>query len=304
MDTRRLLFLGSKKSGLLALQRLLERLPAGCVQAVLCPDDRADARNVYEGFEALAHQYGLPLHLVQRTEEAIELIRRFQPHTALVHGWYRLIPVAQFPAIDFLGFHFSPLPRYRGNAPLVWQIINGERRLGVSFFVLSEGMDDGELVDQRFFELAAHEDVAHAIDKANQLVLDMLDDFLPRWQAGAVVRRPQPQEPASYCGMRTPEDGHIDWRGTAETVHNFIRAQAHPYPGAFSHLADGRIVRFWKADIEPRTFYGVPGAVVDLGADGITVACGVGALRIRHAELEGETLASARALRSLKVRFG
>lgn len=304
MDTRSLLFLGSKKSGLLALQRLLESLPAGCVQAVLCPDDSADDRNVYEGFEALAHQYCLPLHLVQRTEEAAELIRRFQPHTVLVHGWYRLIPVAQFPAVDFLGFHFSPLPRYRGNAPVVWQIINGERRLGVSFFVLSEGIDDGELVDQRFFELGAHEDVADAIDKANQLVLGMLDDFLPRWQAGAVVRRPQPQEPASYCGMRTPEDGHIDWRATADTVHNFIRAQAHPYPGAFSRLANGRVVRFWKADIEPRTFYGVPGAVVEIGADAITVACGSGALRIRQAEVEGEPPASAGALRSLKVRFG
>lgn len=303
MDPRRLLFLGSKKAGLLALQRLLERLPGGCVQAVLCPDDRADARNEYDGFQALARQYGLPLHLVQSAKEATELTRRYQPHTALVHGWYRLIPVAEFPAVDFLGFHFSPLPRYRGNAPVVWQIINGERLLGVSFFVLSEGMDDGELVDQRFFELAAHEDIADAIDKANQLVLDMLDDFLPCWQAGQVVRRPQPQVPASYCGMRTPEDGRIDWRSAAETVHNFIRAQARPYPGAFSRLADGRVVRFWTSDIESRTFYGVPGAVVDVSADAITVACGTGALRIRQAEVDGEPPASAGALRSLKVRF-
>lgn len=303
MDTQRLLFLGSKKAGLLALQRLLERLPSGSVPAVLCPDDRADARNEYEQFQALASQHGLTLHLVKNGEETTEMIRRYKPQTVLVHGWYRLIPVAEFPAIDFLGFHYSPLPRYRGNAPLVWQIINGERQLGVSFFTLTEGMDEGEILDQRFFELAPHEDISDAIDKANELVLSILDDFLPQWQAGKVVRRPQPKSPASYCGMRAPEDGHIDWHAPAQTVHNFIRAQAYPYPGAFSKLTDGRVVRFWKAEIDPRTFYGVPGAVVEVVADAITVACGTGALRVLRFQLDGEQHVPVGTLRSLKTRF-
>lgn len=288
----------------MALRRLLELLPSGCVWAVLCPDDRSDARTEYESFQLLARQHDLTLHLVQSGKETAELIRRYLPQTVLVHGWYRMIPVAEFPDIDFLGFHYSPLPQYRGNAPMVWQIINGERRLGVSFFVLSEGMDDGELVDQRHFELGTHEDIADAIGKANQLVAGILDDFVPRWQAGKVMRRPQEQGPISYCGMRTPEDGHIDWRAASETVHNFIRAQARPYPGPFSRLADGRVVRFWKSEIEQRQFYGVPGAVVEVAPDTITVACGTGALRVLRAEVDGEAPeASAAAMRSLKVRF-
>ncbi len=288
----------------MALRRLLERLPTGSVQAVLCPDDRSDGRTEYGNFQLLAVQYGLTLHLIQSSKETADLIRRFQPQTVLVHGWYRMIPVSEFPDIDFLGFHYSPLPQYRGNAPMVWQIINGERRLGVSFFVLSEGMDDGELVDRRYFDLASHEDIADAIGKANQLVTAMLDDFLPQWLAGKVMRRPQENGPISYCGLRTPEDGHIDWRAAPETVHNFIRAQTHPYPGAYSRLADGRVVRFLKSEIELRQFYGVPGAVVDVAPGTITVACGTGALRILRAELDGETPeASAAAMRSLKVRF-
>ncbi len=288
----------------MALRRLLERLPHGWVQAVLCPDDRADSRTEYENFKLLARQYDLPLQLVKSSNATADLIRRYKPDTVLVHGWYRMIPVANFPNTIFLGFHYSPLPRYRGNAPMVWQIINGERLLGVSFFVLSEGMDDGELIDQRHFELESHEDIADAIGKANQLVASMLDDFIPLWQANKVTLRPQEQVGSSYCGMRTPEDGRIDWRAPKETVHNFIRAQARPYPGAFSLLADGRVVRFWKSQIESRQFYGVPGAVVDVATDGVTVACGMGALRILRAELEGEAPeASAVAIRSLKVRF-
>lgn len=303
MEGQRLLFLGSKGAGLIALQRLLERLPAGRVQAILCPDDLTDSRSVYTAFERLAALHQVPLHMVTSTAQAIEWIQQYRPDTAVVHGWYRLIPVAQFPSLRFLGFHFSPLPTYRGNAPLVWQILNGEQQLGVSFFRLSEGMDDGELVDQRLFELGINEDVSSALDKANQLVMSMLDDFIPRWQAGDVSLKPQPDMTPSYCGLRQPEDGQIDWRADAEIVHNFIRAQTRPYPGAFSRLKDGRVVRFWRSEMEARTFFGVPGAVVDVAPDCVTVACGSGAIKIRELEIDGGGDVAAGPVRSLKTRF-
>lgn len=304
MSTKRLLFMGSKNAGLIALRRLLAQLPEGCIQGVLCPDDRLDQRTEYPSFQLLAQENNLNFHLVQNNKETAELIGLYQPHTVLVHGWYRIIPLEMFPDIDFFGFHYSHLPQYRGFAPIVWQIINGERRLGVSFFAFGEGIDDGELVDQRFFELAAHEDIADAIGKANHLVASMLDEFLPQWLAGKVNVYPQAKGPVSYCGRRAPEDGRIDWRTAAESVHNFIRAQARPYPGAFSLLPSGRVVRFWKSEIEPRQFYGVPGAVVDFTPDAIIVACRTGAVRVLLAEIERDaTEESACTLRSLNVRF-
>lgn len=304
MTTKRLLFLGSKDAGLIALQRLLAQLPEGTVPAVLCPDDRTDARSVYEGFSALARQHKLPMHLVQTAKEASEFISRYHPHTVLVHGWYRMIPVAQFPGVDFLGFHYSPLPLYRGNAPLVWQILNGEARLGVSFFTLTEGMDDGDLVDQALFDLGREENIADAIRKANEQVAAMLDTFIPRWLAGDVRKTAQSDQEPSYCGLRTPDDGRIDWRQDALSVVNFIRAQSHPYPGAFSLLNDGTVVRFWRASIETRKVFGVPGAVVDAPIDAIVVACGSGAIRVQSATIATEDASTWHArLRSVKVRF-
>lgn len=304
MNTKRLLFLGSKKAGLVALRRLLHGLPEGTLPAILCPDDRADSRSEFEGFMSLASQHNLPLHLVQTTDETVDLIKCYTPKTVIVHGWYRLIPVAKFPGVQFLGFHYSPLPLYRGNAPLVWQIINGEDQLGVSFFVLTEGMDDGALVDQAVFKLAPTENVADALRKANELVARMLDDFIPRWLAGDVPTRPQPDIVASYCGLRTPEDGRITWHADAAQVNNFIRAQTRPYPGAFSHLGDGRVVRFWHSEVDSRRFYGTPGSVVEVSSNAISVACGDGAVKILVANLDGQISESVpSALRSLKVRF-
>lgn len=304
MSEKRLLFLGSKDAGLLALQRLLDRLPKGSVPAIVCPEDREDTRSAYEGFFTLAQAHGLPLYIASTAKETSDLIARYSPITVLVHGWYRMIPVAQFPNVEFLGFHYSPLPRYRGNAPLVWQILNGEERLGVSFFTLTEGMDDGDLVYQAMFDLLSEEDISDALRKANDEVAAMLDRFASRWLAGDVAKYPQPELASSYCGLRTPEDGRINWHHSAGAVHNFIRAQARPYPGAYTFLANGGALRIWRAAIEPREFFGVPGSVVEVATDAIVVACGTGAIRIPMTRMSSEdpvTLLSS--LRSLKVRF-
>jgi len=301
---KRLLFLGSKDAGLMALQRLLDRLPAGSIPAIVCPEDRADARSAYEGFAALAHAHDITLHVASTAKESSDLIARYAPLTVLVHGWYRMIPVAQFPDVDFLGFHYSPLPRYRGNAPLVWQILNGEERLGVSFFTLTESMDDGDLVDQAMFDLLSEEDISDALRKANDEVAAMLDRFAPRWLAGEVAKQAQPAMAPSYCGLRTPEDGRINWQQSARVVHNFIRAQTRPYPGAYTLLANGGTLQIWRAVLEPREFFGVPGSVVELAPDAIVVACGTGAIRIPTAEMSSEDPATLLpSVRSLKVRF-
>lgn len=304
MKRRSLAFMGSKEGGLRALRRLLDRMPASELRAVICPDDRGDARSVLAEFESVSRTHDVPLHLVTSAADTADLLRSYRPSAAIVHGWYRLIPVDDFPDTDFFGFHYSPLPRYRGNAPLVWQIINGEKRLAVSFFVLSSGMDDGDLLDQRFFDLSADEDIADALVKANELVDGMLDDFVPRWISGEVLRFAQPEGPASYCGMRLPEDGRIDWKLPAPALHDFVRAQARPYPGAFAVLPDGRKITFCKTAVEPRVFYGSPGALLEKGSSTIVVACGSGALRVIRVLVEdGPEQAPGAVFGSLKARL-
>lgn len=288
----------------MTLRRLLDHLPPYTIPAIVCPEDRADNRSSYEGFSVLAQIHGIPLHIVSTAKETTDIIELYEPHTVLVHGWYRMIPVGQFPNIDFLGLHYSPLPRYRGNAPLVWQIINGEVRLGVSLFTLTEGMDDGDLIDQSMFDLLSCEDISDALRKANGQVAAMLDRFAPRWLEGSVAKYSQPTQVPTYCGMRIPEDGRINWQQSAQVVHNFIRAQARPYPGAYTLTPNDEVLRIWRAAIDRREFLGVPGSVVEVLSDSIVVACGSGAISIFIEEMSCEaptTLLST--LRSLKVRF-
>lgn len=44
--------------------------------------------------------------------------------------------------------HFSNLPKYRGCLTSVWPIREGQKIAGVTLHVLSQGIDDGPIVDQ------------------------------------------------------------------------------------------------------------------------------------------------------------
>ena len=304
MLERSMVFLGSKDAGLSVCNTLIEQLPKGALQAIICPDDSADRRSITAKFIALAESNGIPFYVVKNVIETKNLISSINPSVALVHGWYQIIPVDELKNTIFLGFHYSPLPKYRGNAPLVWQIINGEKELGVSFFQFTAEMDDGDLVAQEFFTLSRAESIAEALFRAGDLVHRMLLDFLTDWPYKPLHLINQPCEIPSYCGLRLPTDGKINWHSNADKVHDFIRAQSHPYPGAFTFLPDGRKLIVWKSTEEDRHFFGVPGSVVELSQNDVIVACGRGALRLQRISVEcDEESAPRNVIKSLKIRL-
>jgi len=302
----RIALMGSKAGGLALCKLLCEQPDLPTPALVLCPDDSADARSCWSEFEAACAGHGVPLRRVGGTDEAVAELAAARPQIVLVHGWYRLIPLQRLPSTQFFGFHYSPLPAYRGNAPLVWQILRGERRLGISFFRFGTGVDDGDIVEQRLFDLGSDETVADALRHAEAACLGITRACLPPLLAGTLRPTPQGATGASYCGLRIPEDGRIDWSQPAARIHDFVRAQTRPYPGAFSDLADGRRLRVWATALEPRRQYGTPGSVV--GSDGpvVLVACGGdSAIRIVACSFDGfDEAAPAAQIGSLRLRLG
>lgn len=294
-------FMGSKAAGLLLCETLCDLLP-GRLSAILCPDDTADARSALDSFRSLAERHAIPLQVVATRADTLRWLEHYEARVAFVHGWYQIIPVNG--PCEFYGFHYSPLPKYRGNAPLVWQIINGESSIGVSFFRFSDGMDEGDLVGQMTAPLDPDETIADALEKANELMLVLARRHAQAVADGVVQLYPQPDDEPSYCGLRLPEDGLIDWRAGADQVHDFIRAQTHPYPGAFTRLNDGTVLRVWRSAREPRRFYGVPGSVVEVGEDWVVVACGDGAVRLLEVQkASAQVELASRVLKSLKTRL-
>lgn len=141
-----------------------------------------------------------------------------------------------------INFHGSLLPRYRGRTPHVWAIINGEKEVGITAHLMNDKCDDGDIVKQIVIPVEDEDTGAKILSKYNEKYPSMVDEIIDEIEGDQIVVRPQDISKATYFGKRTSEDGHINWEWQKERIRNWVRAQANPYPGAFTFLNDDKII--------------------------------------------------------------
>jgi len=302
---RRVLFLGSKRLGLRVLEALHRLAPAVLVGAGTI-DDRGDARGVPDDIARFCAGAGLPLAVVAGRRGLLALLHAARPELVVVCGWYRLLDpevLACAPG-GFLGVHPSLLPAYRGGSPLVWAVANGDREVGVSLFTLTEGMDEGDLWGQRTVPVGPLDAIADVLAGVEAATLDLIDATYPDILAGRARPRAQGEDGVSYAALRRPEDGRVRWDWPAVRVHDFVRAQSRPYPGAFT-VAEGTTVRLWSARPVGVPCFGTPGQVVRVVGDEVHIACGDrSALAVLRVQPDGGAeQPGAAVLGSLRLRL-
>ena len=137
--------------------------------------------------------------------------------------------------------HGSLLPKYRGRTPHVWAIINNENKAGITAHLIDEGCDTGDIIRQVEVAIAPNDTGADILNKYNLEYLPLVDSILSDFREGTLEFIAQDHSKATFFGKRTPEDGEIDWDWQKERIRNWVRAQADPYPGAFTYLENAKI---------------------------------------------------------------
>lgn len=304
MRMKKVLFIGSKQLGLESLQTMA-RLSPETLTGVLTFDDSIDDRSALPDFRSFCNEQNVPLHLAQNRKHSEELIKSIAPDLCIVVGWYWLIGKTTLDAVPegFLGIHASLLPKYRGGSPLVWSIINGEPQIGFSMFSFTEGMDEGDIWIQYAFDLTDEMGIGNALEHIERQVITELDKNYLSILDGSLKPVPQEHDQATYCAGRKAEDGKIDWKRPAREVFNFIRAQSKPYPGAFTYFNDQPLI-IWEAAPIDGTYYGTPGQVAMVSANGVIVICGDNrALEISSVHFNGEDTKANSVIKSIKIRL-
>jgi len=210
-------------------------------------------RNVsWVDFAALARERRVPCVPYRREDPGAfrDAVAALRPDLLLVAGWYYMVPrtLRETARLGAVGLHGSLLPRYRGGAPLVWQIIHGEKEAGISLFHLENGVDTGDVIGAQAFPIEQEDTIADAMRKMEEAGVALLERWLPRLADGTAPRVPQDAALATEFPQRSPADGEIDWSWPAGRIRDFIRAQTRPYPGAFTIL-QGKKVTLWDADV-------------------------------------------------------
>lgn len=141
-----------------------------------------------------------------------------------------------------VNFHGSLLPKYRGRTPHVWAIINGEKETGVTAHLMNANCDDGDIVRQVVVPIDEEDTGAIILEKYKALYPDLVLQVVKDIESGNVSCHKQDISKATYFGKRSPGDGEIIWSWQKERIRNWVRAQANPYPGAFTFLNDDKII--------------------------------------------------------------
>lgn len=258
------------------------------IAAVFTHSDDPGENHWFGSVAEFAAEQGVPVFAPEDVNHPlwIERIRALGADAFFSFYYRKMLSAELLEAAGKAGYnlHGSLLPRYRGRAPINWVLVHGESKTGVTLHHMTARPDQGDIVGQVEIAIADDDDARSLMGKANRAAGELLDDLLPRIAKGTAPRTPQVQAQASYFGGRTPADGLIDWRRTARDVRNLVRAVTRPYPGAFTHSGQRKLL-VWKGSVLAAPEHAAPGHVVSV--DPLVVACGSEALLIESGQIEG-----------------
>jgi methionyl-tRNA formyltransferase len=277
-------------------RRCLEEIvEAGAqVAAVLTlAPEQAVFNSDYVDLEPNARAHGIPVHRIRRTAdtETIDLLQSLAPDVIFVFGWSQLLPpeLLVLPPLGCIGTHPALLPHGRGRHPIVWTLVEGLERSGLTFFYLDEGADTGDILWQGAFDVTLEDDAATLYAKIEEEAARGIREFLPQLAAGSAPRTPQDDTQATVWRKRTDEDRRIDWNAPSLVTYNLVRALTHPYVGATTTAAGGGVeLVVWRARLlEGPSAAAAPGTVLAERGGGVEVRTGDASLLLVEVDPSG-----------------
>ena len=217
-----------------------------------------------------------------------DALAALQPDVMVVVAYGLILPqsVLDIPAHGCWNVHASLLPRWRGAAPIQRAIQAGDTETGVCLMQMERGLDTGPVLLSQSLPIGEGDTGGQLHDRLSELGAQVLSDGLGLLRAGIVpVARAQPAEGVTYAHKLDKAEARLDWTQPAEALARTVRA-FNPWPMAEAQLA-GERVRIHGAVPLALEHRAAPGTVLLAGREGIDVACGEGALRIRVLQREG-----------------
>jgi methionyl-tRNA formyltransferase len=260
-------FFGNGNRGLASLKSLFDSgYQINCIVA------HPDKRGIWQEH---ADSLGVDLSSPADPNEqgVIDFLKSKKSELFVLAGYGKIIkdPLIRLPKFMCLNLHAGKLPQYRGSSPMNWVLINGEETFTLSVIKVDKGVDTGDIVLERTFDIGTDNTIVDLHQIANHEFPDMLVEAIRGIEDGSIDPRPQNEDEARYFPLRFPDDGLIIWdMFTAEQIHNRIRALTEPYPCAFTYF-NGRKVKLIFSALTTTTFLGEPGRIYQKTPKGLLV---------------------------------
>lgn len=161
---------------------------------------------------------------------------------------FRMLPevVWAMPKMGTFNLHGSLLPLYRGAAPINWAIIKGEKKSGVTTFLIDKEIDTGNILMQRECPIGDRENVGSLYDRlmgiGASLVVETVEglvkgELTPMPQNGRITGAPKLNKEVARIRWDMTDPDQPESTG-AELIDRLVRGLS-PYPAAITAMTDG-----------------------------------------------------------------
>ena len=206
----------------------------------------------------------------ERYQQALDL---FKPELIVCKAFGEIVPVffLEYPKYKAINVHFSILPKYRGAVPIQKAILDGEKETGISIMLMSEGMDEGDILKVYKESILSNDTNLSLRERLVKKSAGVLGNVLEKWIEGNITPIKQDDSLATHCWQKdiSKENAEIKWSDMEpEYIEKLVRAMI-PWPVAWSVIPDckaknlaGKIVKVYEAeiieknsDLKPGTLY-------------------------------------------------
>ena len=172
---------------------------------------------------------GMDLLLPGNLQGLAQALAGYRPDLLIVFGFGWKLPksVLEIPRLGAINIHVSMLPKYRGPAPMLWAIRNGDPTGGVTIHWMDEGFDTGNIIAQQD-GIPLDDDITwqryctHAMPVIHTLLMKSLSLVVNGYRG-----TPQDESASSYAGFMEDEFSIIDWSKSAQEIHNQVRTHRY-----------------------------------------------------------------------------
>ncbi len=206
-----------------------------------------------------------------------------------------------------INVHASLLPKYRGSSPIQWSLMNGEKKIGITYMKTGLGLDDGAMICKYEIDIADEDNAETLFEKIGELGKNTISEVLDKIEEGLFSEIVQNEKEMTYYPMLKKIDGEISFSDSAEKINNLIRG-LYLWPNAYAYLHknnEHKLIKFFKAEVSDEEIDGKLGEVVKVSKDRFFVKCKKGLLVVLECQISGQKRLSAREIiNGKKIELG
>ncbi len=184
-----------------------------------------------------------------------KIIKKFRPRILISCGYPKIINAKILRSVKYpINIHFGALPKYRGCHSIPMAILNNEKKIGVTFHLMDEGIDTGPIIKQYFIKNNKKNSCKELYFKAVNAASKKVTTIIKKIIKEKIKLKIQNEKNSSYYSISSLKNNKINYNADINYIRNFIRANHFPpFSPSYNYVNGKKIFFLWPLNTKKIT---------------------------------------------------